>query len=61
MESKLENNHYDTIEAFEADFRLMIANCRQYNGTEGNTYATQANRLEKAMEKIMKKRKAVMI
>ncbi len=57
MESKLENNHYDTIESFTADVHLMLANCRKYNG-EKNTYATQANRMEKALERILRKRQA---
>ncbi|EIW70367.1 hypothetical protein TREMEDRAFT_29235, partial [Tremella mesenterica DSM 1558] len=55
MESKLENNHYATIEDFVADAKLIFSNCRQYNG-EKSTYTVQANKLEKALERIMKKR-----
>lgn len=55
METKLENNHYEGIDDFLADARLIFANCRQYNG-EKNTYTTQANKLEKALDRIMKKR-----
>lgn len=54
MEAKLENNHYSTIDEFLADAQLIFNNCRTFNGQ--NTYTTQANRLEKALDKIMKKR-----
>lgn len=54
MEYKLENNHYSTIEDFKRDAQLIFDNCRRFNGT--NTYTTQANRLEKALERIMKQR-----
>lgn len=60
MESKLENNHYDTIESFMDDVRLMCANCRQYNGDK-NTYTAQANKLEKAAERILRKRQAATV
>ncbi|ORY33986.1 hypothetical protein BCR39DRAFT_518041 [Naematelia encephala] len=55
MEYKLENNHYEGISDFLADAKLMFDNCRQYNG-ERSTYSTQANNLEKALSKIIKKR-----
>ena len=55
MENKLENNHYASIDDFVADARLIFANCRQYNG-EKSTYTQQANKLEKALDRIMKKR-----
>ena len=60
MESKLENNHYAGIEDFLQDANLIFANCRQYNG-EKNTYAAQASKLEKALERIMKKRQAAVV
>ncbi|WVO16140.1 hypothetical protein L204_103809 [Cryptococcus depauperatus] len=59
MEYKLENNHYESIEDFVADVKLICANCRQYNG-EKSTYTKQANLLEKALDRIMKKRKSVL-
>lgn len=59
MEHKLENNHYESIEGFVADVKLMCANCRQYNG-EKSTYTKQANLLEKALDRILKKRKSVL-
>ncbi|OXG24839.1 histone acetyltransferase [Cryptococcus neoformans Tu401-1] len=59
MEYKLENNHYESIEGFVADVKLMCANCRQYNG-EKSTYTKQANLLEKALDRILKKRKSVL-
>jgi len=59
MEYKLENNHYETIESFLDDTKLIFSNCRQYNGV-GNTYTDQARKLERALERIMKKRQATM-
>lgn len=58
MESKLDNNHYTSVEDFIADARLMFANCRQYNG-EKNQYANLANKLERSLERILKKRMQV--
>lgn len=58
MESKLENNHYDTIESFIADAKLIFENCWQYNGKDGNTYSVQATRLDKALTRILKQRQA---
>lgn len=55
METKLENNHYDTVEAFVLDCQLIFSNCRKYNGDD-NTYTVQANKLERALDKILKKR-----
>jgi histone acetyltransferase len=57
MEYKLENNHYANVEEFLRDAQLMFNNCRQYNGSN-STYTTQANRLEKALDRIMKARKS---
>ncbi|WWC94259.1 hypothetical protein V866_001099 [Kwoniella sp. B9012] len=59
MEYKLENNHYETVEDFVGDAKLMFDNCRQYNG-EKSTYTKQANLLEKALDKILKKRQSVL-
>jgi transcription initiation factor TFIID subunit 2 len=36
MGAKLEGGVYSDLAAFEADLRLVIANCKQYNGD--NTY-----------------------
>jgi histone acetyltransferase len=58
MEYKLENNHYNGVDDFIADVQLICSNCRRYNG-EKNTYAVQANRLEKALDRILKARKSV--
>lgn len=33
---KLENDEYATIDAFVADFDLMINNCYRFNGTESH-------------------------
>lgn len=49
MGAKLEEGMYKDRFAFEADFRLMIANAKQYNPAE--TYAhTETIRLEKYFE-----------
>lgn len=58
MEYKLENNHYNGVDDFILDVQLMCNNCRRYNG-EKNTYAQQANRMEKALDRILKARKSV--
>lgn len=55
METKLENNHYDSIESFLLDCQLMFSNCRTYNG-EDSTYTVQANKLERSLDRILKKR-----
>jgi histone acetyltransferase len=57
MEFKLDNNHYESVEQFVTDASLMFNNCRQYNGDK-NTYTQQANKLEKALERILKKRQS---
>ncbi len=46
MESKLENDHYSTLEEFVYDARLIFNNCRKYNN-ETTTYFKNANKLEK--------------
>lgn len=55
MEYKLENNHYNSMDDFVNDARLIFANCRQYNG-EKNQYANLANKLERSLDRILKKR-----
>ena len=60
MEYKLDNNHYVGIDDFVADARLIFANCRQYNG-EKNQYAVLANKLERSLDRIMKKRQAAIV
>ncbi|KAK8864466.1 hypothetical protein IAR55_001715 [Kwoniella newhampshirensis] len=57
MEYKLENNHYESVEDFVADAKTMFDNCRSYNG-EKSTYTKQANLMEKALDRILKKRQA---
>lgn len=58
MEYKLDNNHYTSIDDFVEDARLIFQNCRQYNG-EKNQYATLANKLERSLDRILKKRQAI--
>lgn len=34
MEEKLENSLYKSLSEFKRDFRLIVDNCRQYNGSD---------------------------
>lgn len=59
MELKLESNHYKDLEEFTRDVKLIVANCKQYNGhSNDNSYTKAANALEKAFNKILAKRTA---
>ncbi|KAJ9119037.1 hypothetical protein QFC22_003528 [Naganishia vaughanmartiniae] len=59
MELKLESNHYKDLEEFTRDVKLIVANCKQYNGhSNDNSYTKAANALEKAFSKILIKRTA---
>ncbi|KAJ9092781.1 hypothetical protein QFC21_006656 [Naganishia friedmannii] len=59
MELKLESNHYKDLEEFTRDVKLIVANCKQYNGhSNDNSYTKAANALEKAFSKILVKRTA---
>lgn len=43
MEEKLENGSYKSLNQFKKDFRLIVDNCRQYNGSEnGKGYFIQS-------------------
>lgn len=53
METKLENDSYETPEDFIRDATLIYNNCRQYNG-ETTPYHKAANKLEKEMWKKIK-------
>ncbi|CDK29518.1 unnamed protein product [Kuraishia capsulata CBS 1993] len=48
METKLENDRYQTFEDFVYDCRLIFNNCRSYNN-ESTTYYKNATKLEKFM------------
>jgi histone acetyltransferase len=57
MEYKLDGNQYDDLSDFINDVKLIVANCKQYNGEKAsNTYTNAANKLEKALENSLKKR-----
>ena len=44
MEEKLENGSYKSLTQFKKDFRLIVDNCRQYNGSEnGKRYFIESN------------------
>ncbi|ABN64461.2 predicted protein [Scheffersomyces stipitis CBS 6054] len=53
MESKLENDKYDSFDQFLYDCRLIFKNCRSYNG-ESTTYFKNANKLEKFLNNKIK-------
>lgn len=38
MEEKLEGGSYKSISQFKRDFRLIVDNCRQYNGSDNGQY-----------------------
>lgn len=38
MEQKLENGLYKNLSQFKRDFRLIVNNCRQYNGSDNGWY-----------------------
>lgn len=52
MEFKLENDQYDSVEAFIYDCKLIFSNCRSYN-TDTTTYYKNACKLEKALSEII--------
>ncbi|KAI5954451.1 GCN5 [Candida jiufengensis] len=53
MESKLENDKYESFDQFLYDSRLIFKNCRSYNG-DTTTYFKNANKLEKFMNNKIK-------
>lgn len=48
IETKLENDKYESMDDFIYDCKLVFNNCRQYNG-ESTTFFKNANKLEKAV------------
>ncbi|OAD53447.1 Cat eye syndrome critical region protein 2, partial [Eufriesea mexicana] len=50
MEEKLENGLYKNLSEFKRDFRLIVDNCRQYNGSD-NEYTEMAFNLKEAFNK----------
>ena len=49
METKLENNKYDTLDQFLADAQLIFDNCRIYN-PPSSPYAKSASKLDKFLK-----------
>lgn len=37
MEEKLEGGSYKSLSQFKRDFRLIVDNCRQYNGSDNGS------------------------
>ncbi|EJY57921.1 AAEL017575-PA [Aedes aegypti] len=54
MEDKLDNGEYLTFGDFRNDFKLIVNNCRLYNG-QANEYTEMVNNLQLAFEKAKKK------
>ncbi|XP_055536475.1 protein split ends isoform X2 [Wyeomyia smithii] len=54
MEEKLDNGEYSSFGDFRNDFRLIVNNCRLYNG-QANEYTEMVNNLQLAFEKATKK------
>ncbi|XP_028047822.1 PHD finger protein rhinoceros isoform X2 [Monomorium pharaonis] len=54
MEEKLENGSYKSLSQFKRDFRLIVDNCRQYNGSD-NEYTDMAINLKEAFDKAVKR------
>ncbi|XP_011259799.2 uncharacterized protein LOC105253442 [Camponotus floridanus] len=50
MEEKLEGGSYKSLSQFKHDFRLIVDNCRQYNGSD-NEYTEMAINLKEAFDK----------
>ncbi|XP_076248151.1 uncharacterized protein LOC143187867 isoform X2 [Calliopsis andreniformis] len=50
MEEKLDGGLYKSISEFKRDFRLIVDNCRQYNGSD-NEYTEMAFNLKDAFDK----------
>lgn len=50
MEDKLDAGEYLTFSKFKADFQLIVANCKQYNGSE-NEYTEMVANIEEAFQK----------
>ncbi|XP_015114343.1 bromodomain-containing protein 4 [Diachasma alloeum] len=50
MEEKLEGGSYKNLSQFKRDFRLIVDNCRQYNGSD-NEYTEMAVNLKEAFDR----------
>ncbi|XP_063984165.1 bromodomain-containing protein 4 isoform X2 [Diachasmimorpha longicaudata] len=50
MEEKLEGGSYKNLSQFKKDFRLIVDNCRQYNGSD-NEYTEMAVNLKEAFDR----------
>uniref|UniRef100_A0A336MX90 CSON008964 protein n=1 Tax=Culicoides sonorensis TaxID=179676 RepID=A0A336MX90_CULSO len=54
MEEKLDDGEYNTFSEFKNDFKLIVNNCRLYNG-QNNEYTEMVNNLQIAFEKATRK------
>ncbi|CAG9558406.1 unnamed protein product [Danaus chrysippus] len=54
MEERLDNGYYTDFSMFKADFKLIVNNCRLYNGQD-NEYTTMVDNLQVAFDKLTEK------
>lgn len=40
MEDKLDSGRYKSLSEFKHDFHLILANCKQYNGSQNGKFET---------------------
>ncbi|KAL1117309.1 hypothetical protein AAG570_004635 [Ranatra chinensis] len=52
MEDKLDDGQYGSLQQFKSDFKLIVDNCRQYNGLD-NEYTQMVSRLHQAFQALV--------